>query len=150
VAIAQLQQAARGPLGFKAKHAQWCLEHVGKVMLDAMVTWMEVEDWARIINQVPKPILEHIRKRIMSSEFDVVVEVVAGKGLAREAEGLRARELHQIGLLSKTTAMERNDVGNVEDEKKRQREDMQEDAAAMAVPQAPGQQPQQQQPQQAA
>jgi hypothetical protein len=134
VAIAQLQEAARGPLGFKSRHTQWTLQHVGRVMLDAIVKLLPPREWARIVNQVPPPVLERFRQRILESEFDVEVEVVSGKGLMREAEAMQARELFKEQLLSQTTAMERNSVENVEEEKRRMRGDMQEQASAMAPP----------------
>lgn len=130
--VAQLQQAAKGPLGFKARHAQWMLEHVARVTLDAIVKWVPESVWAEVCNQYPWPVLRHIRQRIKPEMFDVEVEIVTGGGVVKEIEKAESRELYKDGLLDRRTTMERCGVADPEAVERRINQEQGQAAPAMA------------------
>ncbi len=92
VAIQELQQQARGPIGYKSAHMQESLKRLGMLMADAIIKYLPEWDWTRYLSKYPSGVAMAFRDRIKSLRFDISAEVVSGKGVIKEAEKQTAIE----------------------------------------------------------
>ena len=115
-AIGLLQSAARGVIGFKSLFTERAIQHSANIILGMIRDFMPESEWSKIVSKYPIQILRAIKDRAKSLEFDVEVQVVAGKGVSEEAEQNRALTLLASGLMSRQTAMEKMEINNIEQE----------------------------------
>jgi hypothetical protein len=138
ILVNQLQEAAAGPLQFKAKFTEYTVQRIALLAIDAMVKWMPEDEWAKIITSYERPVLRQFIQRMRLKEFNITVEVLAGKGVNNAVDSQNALTLYQAGLISKHTAMRRANVSNPDAELRRMRLELQEQLTGAVPGQTPG------------
>jgi hypothetical protein len=122
-AIDSLRAESYGPLSFRSKFAEWAVERMARLSMDAIVKWMDEEVWQEILDGLSLPVIRMVRERLSDKRYDVMVEVSTGRGTTREQDQQRAVDLYQGGaptrLISRETAMERLRIEDAKEEIKR-------------------------------
>jgi hypothetical protein len=130
-AINLLQSAARGVLGLRSLYTERAVKQAIKVIVGMVLDFMPEAEWLRYSSEAPEQVGLALRSRAKRLGYDIRVEVVSGRGQNRVAEQDRAVFLFQNGLISRETAMDRNEVNDVQRELQRMSADQEQ--AAMAA-----------------
>lgn len=118
VAIAQLQEAAKGPVGLKAKYTEWAVERLAKLALDSLVKWLPTSEWAKYNGRYARPVqtaegtvypaLEAMIGKLQKLDLNIRVEVAAGRGLDRQIKAQMSLEARKMQDLSRQKFLEAN------------------------------------------
>ena len=129
--VEQLQSAARGPLGLKARGTERSLKYGAKnIMLGIIFDFLPESEWMAMSSKYPIQIARAIRERGRNLQYDVSVEVMGGKGTTRQVEQQKFMNLRQLGDVDRLTLLKKLDIPNAQEINQRvQQEQM---AAAMA------------------
>lgn len=92
----QATNAARGPIGFKARHTAAYLKHLGKVGAQLIIDFLPTEEWVKRNKKYPAPVIEAMRSRLKRFGYDIVPEV-SGEGV-KERENQQLLALWQNGV----------------------------------------------------
>lgn len=98
--VQALQEAARGVIGFKARNTAFMLRHMVRLVVGMIVDFLPAESWRRHIKGYPPQVIEALRTRAKSFEYDVKVDVLAGRGSSKQSEREQAQWLAQLNKLS--------------------------------------------------
>jgi len=77
--------AARGPIGYKARGISEALKHAAKVTANLIIEFLPLDEWATRNKKYPPQVLEVMRRRLKKVGYDVSVEV--GGASSRDSEG---------------------------------------------------------------
>lgn len=83
--FAQATNAARGPVGFKARGISEAVRHAAKVTAGLIIEFLPLDEWASRNKKYPPQVLEVMRRRLKRVGYDVSVEV--GGASSKDAEG---------------------------------------------------------------
>lgn len=83
--FAQATNAARGPIGFKARGISEAVKHAAKVNAGLIIDFLPLDEWVSRNKKYPPQVLEVMRRRLKRVGYDVSVEV--GGASSRDAEG---------------------------------------------------------------
>ncbi len=83
--FAQATNAARGPIGFKARGISEAVRHAAKVTAGLIIEFLPLDEWVKRNKKYPPQVLEVMRRRLKRVGYDVSVEV--GGASSRDAEG---------------------------------------------------------------
>lgn len=81
----QATNAARGPIGFKARGISEAVKHAAKVTAGLIIDFLPLDEWASRNKKYPPQVLEVMRRRLKRVGYDVSVEV--GGASSRDSEG---------------------------------------------------------------
>ena len=81
----QATNAARGPIGFKARGISEAVKHAAKVTAGLIIDFLPLDEWSSRNKKYPPPVLEVMRRRLKRVGYDVSVEV--GGASSRDSEG---------------------------------------------------------------
>jgi hypothetical protein len=148
-AIASLQSAAKGAIGWKSRRTERLIKYLAKLISGAIVNRMPTEAKAVFMSKYPPQVWNALDTKIRNLEADVSISIASGSGAKRQAEQASDLSLYDRKVLSKTSLLE--SVGkDPAIERLNLLKEAREDASAMAQT-PPGTQPVpagQQQPQQ--
>ncbi len=82
--FSQATNAARGPIGFKARGISEAIKHAAKVTAGLIIDFLPLDEWAKRNKKYPPQVLEVMRRRLKRVGYDVSVEV--GGASSRDAE----------------------------------------------------------------
>ena len=134
IMVEQLQQQAKGPIGFKSRKLQYTMERVGELIVDAMVKYLPDYDWTRVLSKYPSGVALAFRDHIKKLNWDITAEVVSGGGATKQIEQQMATQRRMMvpPTISLTTYLEAVDE-NPEREEKRLEEETEKLAAQMGA-----------------
>ena len=95
------------------------ITRVVRLVIEQIVEHMEPEDWAKHISKYSPVILKALKDRAKNIDFDVMTELISGRGADRQNEAQKAMAMRQQGDLSFTTLHEK--IGTVDAKQERQR-----------------------------
>lgn len=81
----QATNAARGPIGFKARGISEAVKHAAKVTAGLIIDFLPLDEWSSRNKKYPPQVLEVMRRRLKRVGYDVSVEV--GGASSRDSEG---------------------------------------------------------------
>ena len=128
VALQELQQQARGPIGYKSGHLQETLKRLGRLVGDAIIKFLPEWDWTRYLSKYPPGVALAFREHAKGLRFDISAEVVSGKGVTKqvEVESVIQRREMQPPTVSLKTFLEK-----VDDDPEREERRLQEELPAL-------------------
>lgn len=85
--FAQATSAARGPIGFKARHISDAVKYKAKIIGGYIIDFLPLDEWVKRNKKYPPQILEVMRSRLKRIGYDVSVEV--GGASSRDGEAQR-------------------------------------------------------------
>ena len=89
----QATNAARGPIGFKARHISDAVKYASKIIAGYIIDFLPLDEWAKRNKKYPPQVLEVMRSRLKEIGYDVSVEI--GGAASRESEaGKMVNMLH--------------------------------------------------------
>jgi hypothetical protein len=132
-AIEALQVAARGPIGFKSMNTERMLVHVTRLMIGMILDFLPEAKWVKMVGKYPVQVLRALRNRAKVMDYDVIIEVVSGKGNIRKQNQDLYLQLAQMGKIADVDLLKRLDIPNAEELSARNQQQM----AAMAQAAAP-------------
>lgn len=83
----QATNAARGPIGYKARGVSEAIKHIAGVTANLIIDFLPAEEWEKRNKKYPRQVLEVMRRRLKRVGFDVAVEV--GGASTRESKAQR-------------------------------------------------------------
>ena len=111
-AIQKLLEAAGGPISYKSSFTERMIERVARILADAMVQDMPATEWLRLSGELTPEAFEHVYDGINTLRYDIVCEVVSGRGATQDINREQAAEDFQLGLISKRTAREKREIAD--------------------------------------
>jgi hypothetical protein len=88
------------------------IERVSRILADAMVQDMPVEEWLRMSGELTPEAFARVYDGINTLRYDIVCEVVSGRGATQDINREQAAEDFQLGLISKRTAREKREIAD--------------------------------------
>lgn len=123
VAIDSLRREARGTIGLRSMWIERAVTRMTAMTLSMIRDHLTPEGWKLYTDKYSPQVLEAIQARLKQAEFDIVIEMAAGRGETRQSEMQKAQVMREGGNLSQESYMEAMGVPDPEDEiKKIQRE----------------------------
>jgi len=129
VAIQQLQQQARGPIGYKSGHVQKTLKRLGMLTADAIIKFLPEWDWTQYLSKYPVGVAMAFRDHVKSLKFDISAEVVSGKGVSKMAEQEQA--IQRRGM-NPPTISQKSFLELVDQDPEREEKRLEEEMSGMA------------------
>jgi hypothetical protein len=130
-----LQSAGSSLMGFKAKKTAHMVRRLVMLQVHELVRRLSVEDLMRIVSRYPKHIVELVKERALSIEWDVKVSVQAGSGIQIQKAQLAMLQ-YQSQLIGKQSARERMGLDHAHEEQRQDGELAK--MARMGVTESPG------------
>lgn len=103
--FAQATNAARGPIGYKARGVSEALRHLAKVAAGLIVDFLPLDEWIKRNKKYPPQVLEVMRQRLKRIGYDVSVEVGGASSRDSEAQKLINLTMNNPQLTSSPTFM---------------------------------------------
>jgi hypothetical protein len=137
-AIEQLQYASSSNISYKAKTTSDMLYRLCRLMLDALVTNLTVEQVCRMVQKYSPTVTGFLMERLKKGHFDIEIEISAGAGAAETVKREQSAQDLKDGLLSPQSASEGRNIDYYR-EQDRMEANARRQAAAMAsmAPQQP-------------
>ena len=115
-AIDTLQTAARGVIAFKANGTERMLRRLAHLRIHALKRWMPERMWHRMIGKWPSTVIDDVlgRRAMKEPDFDITVEVAAGRANTKRFEQAKAVQVRGMGDIDRLTLLETLDYANPE------------------------------------
>lgn len=84
----QATNAARGPIGYKARHVADAVKHSAMIIAGYIIDFLPVEEWAKRNKKYPIQVLEVMRDRLKAIGYDVSVEVGGAESRQSQSQKL--------------------------------------------------------------
>jgi hypothetical protein len=105
--VENLQNAASQVIRGKSMFTEFYLKRLAKLMVHAIITRLDVDDWQRYVSRYPVQALQAIHDRAKSLYVDIAVEITSGSGAAKQAQTQNIVAARQMGVpISDPTLME--------------------------------------------
>lgn len=134
-AIQSLQNAARGSIGFKSLGTELAVRQIVTLVVGCIRDFMTDKQWQRSISKYPLPVLNAIRRRLKSLDFDIRVEIASGRGTSRQAQEQKAIQMFGMGAETLEGLLEKTGDPNAQNKAQQ----IMAERAAMAPQPQPGQ-----------
>lgn len=92
--VEKLTNAARGPIGAKARHASSAIKYLAGIWANAIINYMPTNVWSERNSKYPPQILDILRKRIKKTGYDIISEVSGSGG--------KENKIAKLNLLAST------------------------------------------------
>lgn len=133
--FSQATNAARGPIGYKARGVSEAIKHAAKVSAGLIIDFLPLDEWAKRNKKYPPQILEVMRRRLKRIGYDVSVEVGGASSRDTDAQRLSVALQNSPMLLDSPTFMKQYaEAMNIKDGDKIVREVQQARAMQAAAP----------------
>ena len=137
-AVQELVQQALGPLGFKSSYTEAMIEYISKLLADSLISYMPEPEWRRICSELTTPAFDAMFDGLDTLGYDVMCEIVSGRGANKILDQKRAVEDLQVGAISMQTYMQRREIPDPSGERRRIAEERQDMAELQEQPQPTG------------